>query len=111
MPPRRGLTPKACLPSRDSWFHSGPFMPVPVAQRSKLTGVCPPARGAVVADLCRVHPAPVWLVIAENLKAAEHLAEDVAFFHGASGDKRPLQTLVFPESMQDNRDMREAFAA
>src|SRR5688572_20240286 len=86
-------------------------MPVPVAQRSKLTGVCPPARGAVVADLCRAHPAPVWLVITENLKLAEHLAEDVAFFHRASGDKRPQQSLVFPESLQDSRDMREAFAA
>ncbi|MES2696429.1 MAG: hypothetical protein V4773_23365, partial [Verrucomicrobiota bacterium] len=86
-------------------------MPVPVAQRSKLTGVCPPARGAVVAELCRAHPAPVWLVITENLKAAEHLAEDVAFFHTASGNKRIQQTLVFPESMPDTRDMREAFAA
>ncbi|HEY1109335.1 MAG TPA: transcription-repair coupling factor, partial [Opitutaceae bacterium] len=86
-------------------------MPIPVAQRSKLSGVCPPARGAVVAELCRAHPAPVWLVIAENLKAAEHLAEDIAFFHAAAGDKRIQQTLVFPESMPDTRDMREAFAA
>lgn len=86
-------------------------MPIPVAQRSKLSGVCPPARGAVIAELCRAHPAPVWLVIAENLKAAEHLAEDIAFFHAAAGEKRIQQTLVFPESMPDTRDMREAFAA
>jgi len=88
-------------------------MPVPVAQRSKLTGVSSPARDAVVAQLCRVHPAPVWLVVAENLKHAEHLAEDIAFFHRAfdADTHRPLQSLVFPESMQDNRDMREAFAA
>ena len=58
-----------------------------------------------------MYPAPVWLVVAENLKAAEHLAEDLAFFHSASGDKRPQQTLVFPESMQESGDMREAFAA
>jgi transcription-repair coupling factor (superfamily II helicase) len=79
--------------------------------RRKLTGVCPPARAAVAAELCREHPAPVWLVVAENLKAAEHLAEDIAFFHAASGDRRPQQTLVFPESMQEGGDMREAFAA
>jgi transcription-repair coupling factor (superfamily II helicase) len=86
-------------------------MPVSTAQRHKLTGVCPPARGAVVAELCRAHPASVWLVIAEDLKAAEHLADDVLFFHAASGNVRPLQALVFPESLQDSRDMREAFAA
>ncbi len=86
-------------------------MSVPVAQRTKLTGVCPPARGAAVARLCRDHPASVWLVVAENLKAAEHLAEDIAFFHGADAHPRPQQTLVFPESRQDDRDMREAFAA
>ena len=86
-------------------------MPVSVLLRQKLTGISPPARGAVIAELCRVHPSPVFLVIAENLKAAEHLAEDVAFFHGALENKRPQQTLVFPESMPDSRDMREAFAA
>src|ERR1700710_696939 len=86
-------------------------MPVSTAQRHKLTGVCPPARGAVVAELLRAHPAPVWLVVTEDLKAAEHLAEDLAFFHGAAGNPRPQQVLVFPESLQDSRDMREAFAA
>jgi len=79
--------------------------------RHKLTGVCPPARGAVIAELARAHPAPVWLIVTENLKAAEHLAEDTAFFHRATGDPRPRQTLVFPESIQDTADMREAFAA
>jgi transcription-repair coupling factor (superfamily II helicase) len=84
---------------------------VNASTRLKLTGVCPPARGAVVAELTRAHPAPVWLIVAEDLKAAEHAAEDVAFFHAASGDPRPHATLVFPESMPDTRDMREAFAA
>src|SRR5215207_9929927 len=79
--------------------------------RRKLTGITPPARGAVIAELCRNHPAPVWLVVTENLKAAEHLADDIAFFHAASDDKRPQQTLVFPEAMQEGGDMREAFAA
>jgi transcription-repair coupling factor (superfamily II helicase) len=79
--------------------------------RRKLTGVCPPARGAVAAELCRTHPAPVWLVVAENLKAAEHLADDIAFFHASFRVQRPQQTLVFPESMQESGDMREAFAA
>ena len=86
-------------------------MSVPALPRRKLTGVCPPARGAVVAELTRAHPAPVWLVVAENLKAAEHLADDVVFFHGEAGDPRALRALVFPESMPEGGDMREAFAA
>jgi len=87
-------------------------MPAPDASlRHKLTGVCPPARGAVVAELIRTQPAPVWIVIAEDLKLAEHLAEDLAFFHRAAGGARPQLTLVFPESMPDSRDLREAFAA
>jgi len=80
--------------------------------RIKLTGVCPPARGAVIAELTRGHPAPVWLVITEDLKHAEQLAEDISFFHrSAGGNPASLETLIFPESMHDSRDMREAFAA
>ena len=87
-------------------------MPLSTIARHKLTGVCPPARGAVAAELCRAHPAPVWLFVAQDLKAAEHLAEDLAFFHATlGGATRPLHVLVFPESMPDGRDMREAFAA
>ena len=85
-------------------------MPLPIP-RHKLTGICPAARGAVLAELVRRHSAPVWLVVTEDLKAAEHLAEDALFFHQAAGATRPLQALVFPESMPDSRDMREAFAA
>ncbi len=84
---------------------------LPTLTRRKLTGVCPPARGAVIAELARAHPAPVWLVVTENLKAAEHLAEDVAFFLRTGAEQRVPQALVFPESMQDSTDMREAFAA
>ena len=84
---------------------------LPATPRYKLTGICPPARGAVLAGLTQAHPAPVWLIVAEDLKTAEHLAEDVAFWHQAAGGTRPLHTLVFPESMADSRDMREAFAA
>ena len=79
--------------------------------RHKITGVCPPARGVVIGDLVRTHPSPVWIVIAEELKTAEQLAEDIALFHEAGGDRRPLEALVMPESMPDSRDMREAFAA
>ena len=79
--------------------------------RHKLTGVCPPARGAVIAELVRAQPAPVWLVVAEDLKTAEQLAEDIAFFSGAAGGGRSVSALVFPEAMTDSRDMREAFAA
>ncbi len=87
-------------------------MPASPLQRSKLTGICPPARGVVIAGLVRSQPAPVWLVVAEDLKTAEALAEDVVFFHAAAGGKLAvLDVLVFPESMPDSRDMREAFAA
>lgn len=87
-------------------------MPEPFTlARHKLTGVCTPARGVVIGELVRTHPAPVWLVIAEELKTAEQLAEDIALFHEASSAGRPLEALVMPESMPDSRDMREAFAA
>jgi transcription-repair coupling factor (superfamily II helicase) len=86
-------------------------MSVSSLTRTKLTGVCPPSRGAVIAELARAQPAPVWLVIAEDQKTAEHVAEDLALFHAAFGDSRAHRALVFPESMTDNRDMREAFAA
>jgi len=79
--------------------------------RHKITGVCPPARGACLYDLTRTDPSPVWLVITEDLRAAEQLAEDLSIFHVAAGGKPPLDALVFPESMPDTRDMREAFAA
>jgi transcription-repair coupling factor (superfamily II helicase) len=79
--------------------------------RFKLTGVCPPARGAVLAELLLTHAAPVWLVVASELRTAETLAEDIAFFHGAAGGKPPPEVLIFPESLPDSRDMREAFAA
>jgi transcription-repair coupling factor (superfamily II helicase) len=89
---------------------------VSTRQRHKLTGICAPARGAVVETLTRTHPAPVWVVVAADLRSAEQLAEDIAFFHEAAAGTAnskgaPLEVLVFPESMPDSRDMREAFAA
>ncbi|HVU23107.1 MAG TPA: transcription-repair coupling factor, partial [Opitutus sp.] len=81
------------------------------AIRHKLTGICPPARGAVIDHLTRAHPAPVWIVAAADLRAAEELAEDTSFFHEAGGGSVPRETLVFPESMPDARDLREAVAA
>ncbi|HSY53010.1 MAG TPA: transcription-repair coupling factor [Opitutaceae bacterium] len=86
-------------------------MPLSVSSRFKLTGICPPARGTVLAELLRAHPSPVWLVVTNDLRSAEALAEDIAFFHGASNEKSPLEALVFPESLPDSRDIREAFAA
>ncbi|MBC8009499.1 MAG: transcription-repair coupling factor [Burkholderiales bacterium] len=84
--------------------------------RAKHTGVCPSARGAVLAELLRRHPAPVWLVVADTLKSAEQLAEDTTLFHAAGsgpdgGKPVPLEVLVFPEALTDSRDMAEAFAA
>jgi transcription-repair coupling factor (superfamily II helicase) len=84
---------------------------VSASPRFKLTGVCPPSRGAVIAGLSRTHASPVWLIVAEDLKTAEALAEDIGFFNAAAGDGITPELLVFPESMPDSRDMREAFAA
>jgi transcription-repair coupling factor (superfamily II helicase) len=79
--------------------------------RHKHVGVCPAARGAVIAELVRSHPASAWIVISQDLKAAENLAEDARFFSAAFGASPPLEALAFPESIPDSRDMREAFAA
>jgi transcription-repair coupling factor (superfamily II helicase) len=81
------------------------------AVRNKIVGVCPAARGAVLAHLMGQHAAPVWVTVAPDLKAAEQLAEDTAFFLRAQGMGVEIETLVFPESIPDSRDMREAFAA
>ncbi len=83
----------------------------PIASRFKLTGICPPARGAVLAELLLTYASPVWLVVASEARTVETLAEDIAFFHGAAGGKPPPEVLIFPESLPDSRDMREAFAA
>jgi len=89
-----------------------PAMPTAAKlQRCRLIGVCPPARAAVLASLVRQQPAPVWLVIAEELRVAEQLAEDILLFHSAAEDPRPLEVRVFPESLADSRDQREAFTA
>jgi len=81
------------------------------ATRHKIVGVCPAARGAVIAELMGAEPSPVWVVVAQDLKAAEQLAEDTTFFVNARGRGAGLRALVFPESIPDSRDMREAFAA
>lgn len=84
---------------------------ISTAHRLNLTGICPAARGAIVEELTRAYPSPVYVVIVDELRVAEQLAEDIAFFSQASGAHDSLEVLVFPESMPDNRDMREAFAA
>ncbi len=86
-------------------------MPATRLPRFKLTGVCPAARAAVLATLLRDHPAPVWLVIAEEARTVEQIAEDLLFFHGLAADPVPLDVRIFPESLADSRDLREAFTA
>ena len=88
-----------------------PAVPESASTHFKLTGICPAARGAVLAELILRRPAAVWLVVADEPKIAEQLAEDIAFFHASGAGPAPLDTLVFPESQPDSRDMREAFAA
>ena len=80
-------------------------------QRFKHTGVCAPARAAVISSLMQAQPAPVWLVLVEETRTAEQLAEDLLFFHTAAGDSRSLDVRVFPESLADLRNMSEAFTA
>jgi len=81
------------------------------AARHKVLGVCAAARAAVLSEVMRAHPSPVWIVVSQDLKAAEQLAEDAVIFLGATGPGPGIQALVFPESIPDSRDMREAFAA
>ncbi len=80
-------------------------------ERCKITGVCPAARAAVLAHLLRERPAPVWLVVADEARVAEQLAEDILFFHALPGGAPPLEARTFPEALSDSRDMREAFLA
>ncbi len=75
------------------------------------TGICPPARGAVIASLLAGSASSVWLVVAEDAPAAEQLAEDIMLFAGTQSGPAVPETQVFPESLADSRDMREAFAA
>jgi len=79
--------------------------------RIKLTGVCPPAQAYALADLLGRRPAPVWLVVHEEARQADALAEDLALFHHAANPKAPLEILNFPEAQTENREMREAFNA
>jgi transcription-repair coupling factor (superfamily II helicase) len=79
--------------------------------RHKLLGVCPAARGAVLAETMRAAPEGVWIIVCADLRSAEQLAEDTRFFANAIGSPAPVQALIFPESIPDSRDMREAFAA
>ena len=79
--------------------------------RHKIVGVCPQACGAVLAQTVRSHPAPVWIIVTDDQRQAEQLAEDFSFFLSVSGAGESIDTLLFPESMADNPDMREAFAA
>ena len=74
----------------------------PNSARRKLTGVCAPARGAVIAALVGAEPAPVWLVVAACPRAAEQLAEDTALFATGFGGERALGAKV--------ADLKEWFA-
>jgi transcription-repair coupling factor (superfamily II helicase) len=84
--------------------------PIP-AVRTRLTGICPAAQPWALARLVGAHPAPVWLAVCEDHRQAEHLAEDVAFFAADDRAPVPLAVALFPESLADSRDMREAFNA
>ena len=81
------------------------------ASRFQHTGVCAPARAAVLADRIQVSDAPVWLIVAPDLKVADQLATDILFFSQVAKALVLPDVLVLPESMPTDADMREAFAA
>jgi len=77
--------------------------------RTKLTGICPAAQTHALAELLRLHPAPVWVVVQEEAQKSDALAEDIALFHAANAGKAKLEILPFPEAQTG--EMREAFNA
>jgi transcription-repair coupling factor (superfamily II helicase) len=88
-----------------------------VSPMLKLTGVCPPARAAVIAELIRGSPSATWVVVVEDARTAEAIAEDARFFCASPASKgrerasEGAEFFVFPESIADGRDLREAFSA
>ncbi len=85
--------------------------PSPTAVRTRVTGICPAAHPHALAELLRTQPAPVWLVVHEEARQADALAEDIALFHAAGASKTPVEVVIFPEAQTENREMREAFHA
>ena len=78
--------------------------------RSRLVGVCPAATPFVAEALLRRRPAPVWLVMVENARAGEQLAEELALANSLSGDTRRLVVAPLPAHPDAQTGMREAFA-
>lgn len=77
----------------------------------QITGVCPPAQGAILADIIAQESAPVAFVICANLKQAEQLEEDILLFaqqEYTTGNVPDI--VVLPQSTTVDVDMREAFA-
>ncbi|HQY06593.1 MAG TPA: transcription-repair coupling factor, partial [Lacunisphaera sp.] len=79
------------------------------ASRTKLTGICPAAQAYALAELLRLNPAPVWLLIHEESQKSAVLAEDIALFHAASPVPAKPEILTFPEAQTG--ELREAFHA
>ncbi|HLP10175.1 MAG TPA: transcription-repair coupling factor [Opitutaceae bacterium] len=84
--------------------------PSALPARSRLTGVCTAAVPFVVEELLRRRPAPIWLVLTANTRAAERLVEDLRLAHSLSGDTRRLELAVLPPQPDPQTGMREAFA-
>ena len=83
-------------------------MPAP-PPRCRLTGICPAAVPFVAEELLRRRPAPVWLVVAPTLRAAERRAEELRLAHSLSGDERRLEIALLPPQPDAQTGMREAF--
>ena len=81
------------------------------ATRTKLTGICPAARPYALARVLGSHAAPVWLVLTEEARTAEHLGEDLALFFPTGPERAAPEVLLFPEAQPEARHSREAFHA
>ena len=78
--------------------------------RSRIVGVCPAAVPFVAEVLLRRRPAPVWLLVVENSRDGERLAEQLTLAHSLSGDTRRLELALLPAQPDAQTGMREAFA-
>jgi len=77
----------------------------------RITGICPAAVPFALESLLRKRPAPVWIVLAETLREAEQLAEDLELASDLAGQGSRPQVFVMPENPDVQMEMREAFAA
>ena len=78
---------------------------------TRLAGICPAAVPFALESLLRSRPAPVWVVLAETLRDAEQLSEDLELAASLAGHGAAPVVRIMPENPDATTEMREAFAA